>query len=451
MSTAESEAVLKRLLDRLQSSARVRLVLGVVLVAALLALTGKLAYDLIPRTYALTITGGDILSNRHFLARVLQAEGKKAGIVLTVKPVHNTIGAFEGVADGSLDLAFVQGGLETVYPNVEHVATVLPELVHLLVKPGIKGMADLKGRSLNLGSKPSAGRDIFLSLTRFAGYTENVDYVETNFTDEQLIVLPDHKMPDAILTISSVPSYLVEILVKKHQYQVVEIPFPESLALRHGWAANGEILAYTYDLNPPVPDKNIVTVAVNMHLIANPGVDPRAISRLLEVLYSPQVSNALRQTIDEKRITIPSGYPLSAGLTTYLARNDSILTLENWNKLTSTFGLVMGFSGMALVVAKWFRGAEPVPVRHDEDFRGYISTVAGFEREMAAMETKGTMGDHEHKRARAIRDDLHALRITILERYPTANLADPTLFDRAVANARSAHEHARHLAAKAAS
>ena len=41
-------------------------------------------------------------------------------------------------------------------------------------------------------------------------------------------------MPDAILLVSSVPSYLVEILVRKHHYQVMEIPFPESLALRHG-------------------------------------------------------------------------------------------------------------------------------------------------------------------------------------------------------------------------
>jgi TRAP-type uncharacterized transport system substrate-binding protein len=446
MSRAESDAILKRLLDFLQRDRRIRIALGVLFCGALLFFAGRSAYGLLPRSYALSITGGDILNNRHYLARVLQAEAKKSRITLTVRPMSNTADALAAVGEGKIDLALVQGGLETTYPNVEHVATVMPELVHLLVKPGIKGMGDLKGRSLNLGAKPSASRDVFLVLTRFAGYTENVDFVETNYGPEQLLAMPERKLPDAILTISSVPSFLVEILVKKHHYQVVEIPFPESLALRHGWAANGQVLAYTYDLNPPVPEKNLVTVAVNMHLVAGPKVDPQAISKLLAVLYSPSVSNTLRQPLDEKRIMIPSGYPLSAGLTAYVSRNDSIFTLENWNKLSSAFGLVMSFGGMAIVVLKWFRGAEPKPETHDAELRDHLAKVAAYEKEMALLEANEQPGAAERERARAIRDELHALRIAMLERYPKLNLKDPTLFDRAVANARSAHEHARSLA-----
>ena len=269
MSYAESEAVLKRLLDSLQRDRRVRLGIGACLVAVLLVLAVRAIVGLIPRTYTLTITGGEIVTNRHYLAKVLQDEAKKQRITLVVKPSHGARAALEAVSEGKVDLALVQGGLDATYSNVEHVATVVPELVHLLVKPGIKGMADLRGRSINLGPKNAGVRDIGLVLTRFAGYTENADYVETNYADEALLALPEHKMPDAVVTISSVPSYLVEILVRKHHYQIVEIPFPEALALRHGWVANGQILEYTYNLNPPVPDRNIVTVAVNMHLVAN--------------------------------------------------------------------------------------------------------------------------------------------------------------------------------------
>jgi TRAP-type uncharacterized transport system substrate-binding protein len=178
MSQSESEAILKRALDSLQRARRVRLAIAAVVVIALLGLAARSVYGLFPRAYVVTITGGDIVTNRHYLAKILQGEAQQAGITLIVKPVHGTIAELEAVSEGKVDLAIVQGGLETTYPYVEHVATLVPEPVHLLLKPYVKGMADLRGRSVNLGPKDAGVRDIGLVLTRFAGYTENADYVE---------------------------------------------------------------------------------------------------------------------------------------------------------------------------------------------------------------------------------------------------------------------------------
>ena len=138
--SAEIEGLLGRLLAFLQSDRRVRLGIAAVLVAALLAVAGRSIYGLIPRHYTLSITGGDIVTNRHYLARVLQSEAKKQNITLIVRPVDDTTLALKMVSEGKLDLALIPGGLSTVFPNVEHVATVSPEMVHLLVKPGIQGM-----------------------------------------------------------------------------------------------------------------------------------------------------------------------------------------------------------------------------------------------------------------------------------------------------------------------
>src|SRR5580693_6920227 len=153
MIQADSEAILRRALDSLQRARRVRLILAGLLVSALLALAARSVYGLVPRTYVATITGGDIVTNRHFLAKILQGEAQKVGITLIVKPVHGAAEELEAVSDGRVDFALVQGGLETTYRNVEHVATVIPEPVHLLVKPYVKGMGDLRGRSVNLGPK----------------------------------------------------------------------------------------------------------------------------------------------------------------------------------------------------------------------------------------------------------------------------------------------------------
>jgi TRAP-type uncharacterized transport system substrate-binding protein len=441
MSQTDSEAILKRALDSLQRARRVRLILAAIVVSALLALAARSVYSLLPRAYVATITGGDIVTNRHFLTKILQAEAEKAGITLIVKPVHGAIAELDAVSSGKVDLALVQGGLETTFRNVEHVATVLPEPVHLLVKPYVKSMADLRGRSVNLGPKDAGVRDIGLALTRFAGYTENADYVETNYADEALLALPEHKMPDAIVTISSVPSYLVELLVKKHDYRVVEIPFPEALALRYGWVANGQILGYSYNLNPPVPEKNIVTVAVNMHLVANSRVDPALVEKLLEVLYSPSMASHSRQQLDDKRVTIPSGYPFSIGLTRYLHRNDSLLTLDTWNKIQSGFALAMSFAGMLIVIVRWFRGV-PQSLHHDAELHTYLAEVADYLRELAKMDANAT---HERARLAEIGARLVELRTDLLSRYPSLNLEDPRLLDVLLSSVRDAGRRLRDL------
>ena len=435
-SATEIEGLLSRFLAFLQSDRRVRVGLGAAMVGVLLFLAGRSVYSLVPRHYTLSITGGDIVGNRHYVARILQAEAPKKDLTLIVQPVEGTLSVLQDVSEGKVDLAFIRGGLSAVFPHVEHVTTVAPEMVHLLVKTGIDGMGDLRGRSINLGAKDSGEREVGLTITQFAGYVENVDYVETNYSPEQLLSIPAHKLPDAIFIISSVPSYLVEQLVRDRHYDVIEIPFPESLALRHGWAADGRILSYAYNLDPPVPAKVIQTVAVNVHLVANSRVDPAAIEKLLEVLYSPSVANQLRQPIEPARIAVSSGYPISRGMTAYLTRNDSIITLEMWKKLTGMFGLIMSFGGMAIVIVKWFGGARRE--YHDEEFHRYLVVVATYERTAFAMETEGKLDVTELK---YLRDKLGALRTSVLERYPDVLFRDPLLFDRCIASVRALHEH----------
>lgn len=445
MSQSESHALLYRFLDFLQRDRRVRFALGAIFVLALLLLAGHSVYRLIPRHVVLSITGGDIVSNRHYLARILQTEAAKQNLTLIVRPVSSGPDVLDRVSQGELDMAFVQGGIERTFPNVEHVATVMPEMVHLLVKPGIEGMADLKGRSVNMGVKNSASRSIALTLLSFAGYTENIDFVETNFTAEQLLGLPLRKMPDTIISVSSVPSYLVEILVRKHQYQVMEIPFPESLALRHGWAANGTILSYTYALAPPVPAKDTQTVAVNMLLVANAKTDPAAISRLLEVMYSPSVANRLLTPLEESRMTVASGYPISAGTTYYLHRNDSIFTVALWSKLQGIFGLVMSLGGALLVAVKWFRG-KPIKVAyHDNELLGSLAEVLELEKRATSMESDTL----DSEALKSMREQIGALRIKLLERYPKLVLKDPTLFDRCMAMVCASDDRVRALLAAA--
>jgi TRAP-type uncharacterized transport system substrate-binding protein len=442
----EADVLLRRFLTFLQRDARLRLGIGAVALAALLALAARSAYDLVPRAHHLTITGGEIVTDRHYLARILQVEAAKTRIRLDIHPASGSLDALQQVSDGKLDLALVHGGLTSSFANVEHVATIMPELVHLLARPGVASLADLRGKSINMGPRSSGGREIALTLAQFAGLAENVDYLDTSYSSEELLMLPARKLPDGILTISSTPSYLVEQLVREHHYGILPIPFPESLALRHGWARNGEILAYTYSIDPAIPDTNVTTVAVDMYLVANAKVDPVAIAKLLEVLYGPSVAAVMRRTIDDKDAGRSSGYPISAGVTAYLERDRSLFSMKNWKTLQGLFGMAMGFGGMGLILIKWFRGPPSVVESHDAELKGYLSEVAAIERATAALEMETAPDISELQK---YRQRLGVLRGELLERYTKVNRADRDLFDLCITSVRASHANVGTLIAQA--
>ena len=352
----EAEKLVFDLLDRMQRNARIRAALAVALLAALVGIGAYMLYDVLPRQHTLTITGGDILSNRHFLAKVLQEEAAERGVSLRVNPSFGTHEALASIDRGELDLALIQGGLETHYSHVTHVATLQPELVHVIVKADIADVAGLRGKMVNLGSRNGGTRVVARQVLEFSGLTE-VDYTESNLDMEELVSRHPDKLPDAAILISSAPSEVAEFLVKERGYRVLEIPFPASLALRLGWVTDSKMLAYTYSVKPPVPASDIRTIGVNLHLVANENVDPHAVYQMLETLFSPALEVRLRVKMDEARLTVPSGYPLAEGTKKFLARKNPILSTENFDKLKSFLGLILSVASALLIIFKWFKGS----------------------------------------------------------------------------------------------
>lgn len=353
---SEAEKILLDFLDRMQRNARVRAALAVALLATVVGIGSYLLYDVLPRQHTITITGGDILSNRHFLAKVLQEESAERGVSMRVNPSFGTHEALAMIDRGELDMALIQGGLETHYPNVTHVATLMPELLHVIVRPEIADVAGLRGKMVNLGSRSGGTRVVARQMLEFSGLTQ-VDYTESNLDMEELVSAHPDKLPDAAILISSAPSEVAEFLVKERGYRVLEIPFPASLALRLGWVTDSKMLAYTYSVKPPVPASDIRTIGVNLHLVANEDVDPRAVYKVLETLFSPGLEVRLRTKMDESRLTVPSGYPLSEGTKKFLARKNPILSSENFDKVKSFLGLLLSIASALLIVFKWFKGS----------------------------------------------------------------------------------------------
>ena len=383
----EVEELLFKGLDWLRSKHHIRKGLALIVIALLLGLAGKFAYDLYPRHYELSISGGGMLSKSHHLTKVLQEEAIRANVSLMITPTKGSYQALNDLNDGTLDLAFVQGGIDPVgYENVRQVASIAPQLIHFLVKGDVKTIRDIRGKTVNLGEKNGGPSIVSNQILHFSGLAPEVDYVETNFSDEQLLSMKADRLPDVIVQVSYAPSATVDFLVQKRGYQLLEMSFPPSLAMRMGWVADAKILAYMYQISPPVPAKDIQVVGVNLNLLANKDVDSHAIAALLPILYGPQVTSRFNFPISEEKMLTPSGFPISDGTEVYIASKQPFITAQMIEQIKGLFGLVMSLLSVALVVFKWFKAPDEVDAADNA-----CLVVADSEDESAASDNLNTI------------------------------------------------------------
>lgn len=351
----DSYSILNRYLTAIRKRDRLRTFLGIMLIVILLGIAGYFGWELIPQTYTLRISGGEVLGNRHYLVMVLKKTAVEKRVVLLVEPVTGSFAALEKVSRNELDVAFIQGGLDDkIYPDVVHISTIEPEVLHLLVKPGINTLEELKGKSVNTGSVTGGTRVVVEKIMKFSELQSNIDYRETNYTLEELSSLHSERLPDAVFILSTLPSHFAEFFIKNRGYRIIDIPFPNSLALRYGWVNSEYIPAYTYNIIPPIPDHNINTVGINIHIVGNSKTDSKAVFELLEVLYSHEHENELPVKYDPKTIKLHSGYPLSRGTLNYLNKDNPVFSISTLTTIQDMFATAMAVISALLVVFKFF-------------------------------------------------------------------------------------------------
>ena len=342
-------------LEKARRNEKGRRILGIALIALLLLISAKLIFNLIPQNYILSVTSGSVLSERHFLITLLQDEVAENFLSLKVTKTAGSLDALELVNSGKLDLALVPGGLIHSFPNVRHVATLPPEFIHFLVKPNIKNLEDLKGKVINMGERRESTRILARQILSHLNFVADSDYVETNFSNEELIGMRSDILPDVIVEVSYAPSVLVDFFVKRHDYHVLAMPFPAALAKRLSWITNVTLSEYTYSIIPPVPSKDMPLAGINLHLVANANAEPKAIAELLKALYGPQINSRFSQKLVEEDLLIPSGYPVSAGTMLYLDSKKPTFTPELTDKLSTMFQLLMSLCSILVLIWKWFR------------------------------------------------------------------------------------------------
>ena len=320
------------------------------------------------------MTGGDIVTNRHYLAKILQSEAQKAGVTVIVKPVLAGAAAeLEAVSEGKIDLALVQGGLETTRIRTVDARRDGPRRGGAPPRQAVRqgNVTICAGGRSTSGPKDAGVREHRARADALRGGTRSRTPTASRRTTltRRLLALPEHKMPDAIVTISTVRIRIwSRSSSKSTTTPFVEDPVPcRARAPGTGGSRNGQILGYTYNLNPLFRrGTSICTVAVSDTPSGYTArVDPAFAGEALEVLYTPSLASHLRQELDEKRITVPFRLSVLGGSHAVPPPERLAPHAGDLNKLQSAIALATSFTGMLYRHRPLAAGRAPVPPNID--------------------------------------------------------------------------------------
>ncbi|MBL9161803.1 MAG: hypothetical protein JNL18_03570 [Planctomycetaceae bacterium] len=263
----------------------------------------------------LTLSGGNVCPLRTEMAQRIAA-GISGHVEVNVCSGTNSEQICHAVDAGELDLGLILGGLPTAqYRNVRQVATLGVEPLHLLVRRELlendptPSLEILRGRRVSIGEPGANGTRLAEDLLQLAGLMEDSADESPEFVAERHAASTllnqvlawraaagaeqtalRERLPDAAFVVDSMPSELVDQLVRDGEYGLVPLPFATALHLDSRRNHSGErvhlrndrveavsIPAFAYGIQPATPSQDCETIGLRLMLVANKDVSTSAL------------------------------------------------------------------------------------------------------------------------------------------------------------------------------
>jgi TRAP-type uncharacterized transport system substrate-binding protein len=406
-----------------------------------------------PSKYRLRITAGNALGMRHRLALRLQGEVAKRNIAFELVPSAGSEQALDWVNRREVDVALVQGALISVgRPNVREVAALHVEPMHLLVKKELfqdvaKSLTALRGKTVDLEEVGSGTHSLASAILEFVGLRPRDQdpvggYVPVSVDRKELYVNHDtSRIPDAVFLVSSLPSPTSNYLVTRHGYRLVPLPFAEAFALRSllepaadnrqgpaeervvmGRIQAATVPAFTYGVEPAVPERPLPTLGTRLLLVAHQDVPPRAVFQLVEATYGAEFGQIVRPPLDSKLMDLPPEFPWHAGAELYQQRNAPLLSGEAMDSAHKGFAIFAAAASGLFVLWQWSK--QRGQFGSDKGFNKYIAEVTRIEERVmrAERDRPAAVAD-----LLALQDQLCRLKIQVLDEFAREDLTGKEL------------------------
>ncbi len=410
----------------------------------------------------LRMTAGQAGGTRYRIAQALQREAAQRAVAIELQDTAGSGKALQALDSGRLDAALVQGGLDVGdHPGLRQVAVLHLEPLHLLVKEEIhravaRNLAGLRGKVVNFGERGSGTHLLATEVMAFSGLRAGVDCTESTLSYADLQREPERsRLPDAVFTVSTLPSPVARHLVSKHHYRLASLPFSEAFALgaldedhappyRPGQPASridrrrvydATIPAFAYEVEPGVPPEAIHTLGTRLLLVARNDMPATTIRRLLEVVFNSPFSQVLQPPLDARLLESPPELPWHVGTTEYIRRNSPLIAgdvIDVVEKEVSILGVVVG--GLFCLI-QWLR--RRFRRRRERSFEAYILQVARVERRALVLSRAPTL---DLAALLQLQDGLAQIKEEALQRFADGQIDGEELMSGFLAHASDARD-----------
>ena len=301
----------------------------------------------------LSLSGGSVCPLRSEMAKKIAAS-ISGHVAVEVCDATNSEQICDAVEARALDLGLILGGLPTAeFKNVRQVARLGVEPLHLVVRRELleqsaaPSLEILRGRRVAVGEPGANGTRLAEDLLKLAGLNANpkdgaADFVAERQAESELIELaaawreaPEAKqeemkkrLPDAAFVVDSMPSELVDLLVRDGDYSLMPLPFATALhvdsrrdhmgsqvQLRNDRVEAVTIPAFAYGIQPAAPAQDCETIGLRLLLVAHKDVPSDALLKALRSM-SDAASMHTQVALD---VTNPNPeFPIHAGAEAFL-------------------------------------------------------------------------------------------------------------------------------------
>jgi len=387
-----------------------------------------------PHQHRITITAGDLRGHRSEIANILVELAEPHGLQLELAPTLGSADAIAHVADRSIDIALVQGGLPAP-ETVREVAPLSLEPLHLLVRGEIWDLEDLSGMRIQLAPPGGGTRLLALDVLGLAGLSRpsgNV-FTEVSHTYAELESIEDAELPDAIFHVSSLPSPNARAWIRLRGYRLLPLPIADAMRLRNVAVMPGVIPAFAYGAAPPTPSEAVPTIATRMLVVAHRDVDPAAIRVLLDVLDSEVFATEARMPRAERRaLWDDAELPIHEGTRAWLHREDSVFTAEQMEGIESLRSFLVSLVVAAYLLFRWYRA------RKIHGLDGFLAEVSALDRKVLDVERSAQLDLH---RLLELRAQLGEVKGRALDAFAKGNIHSEELLSSFLTHVSDVRSH----------
>jgi TRAP-type uncharacterized transport system substrate-binding protein len=349
------------------------------------------------------------LKYRQGLTDILCEEAESRDLKIEVQWNRQATDVIQQISKHELDVGIIPAGLSIQADKVRQVTMLDCEALHLFVKPELcdQGIGGLRNRLVYMGLPGTGARCVAEEILKFVGLVGGRDFVIDSRTYEEIAKSPNG-MPDAIFSLSPLPSPFGEKLARQFGYQLMELPMGDALALRNPCLEDIVIPADTYGVCPAVPRKPIHSIGIRGLLIAHRAVPNIAIERLLEVFYDSDFTRrANMKKLDPALLQRMSDYPAHRGALAYIHRNDPWPFQKLLTKLQGFVGSVVSVLSAILLAWHWIR-------RKKVEVGPYQQECTSLDLDAQRAACQGAFGEAELS---ACLTQLARLKAEVLEQY----------------------------------